>query len=80
MQSDTVDKGYAWVIALSGTLLMFFQASFFSIFGVIFVELVEYFKETKATIAWVGGCQQLVFGLSGKMPSLISLSGCCSHY
>ena len=68
---DTVDRGYAWVVAVCGTFLMALQASFFSVYGVIFIELVEYYGTTKSVVSWIGAIQQLVFGLSGKIELLL---------
>ena len=68
------DGGYGWVVALSGMLLMVIVSSFFSVFGVVYMEMVEYYNTDKVVIAWVGATLQFVFGVAGRYVTLCVLS------
>jgi hypothetical protein len=60
------DGGYGWVVAFCGMALTALQISYFSVYGAVYVELVQYFDSDKATMAWIGGIQQCMFGVSGE--------------
>ena len=60
------DGGYGWVVALCGMAFTALQTSHFSVFGAVYIELVEYFDSDKATISWIGAVQQCMFGISGE--------------
>lgn len=68
------DGGYGWVVVGAGTLLVVLQASYFSVYGVIYLHLVHHYHTSKSVISWVGAVQHLVFGTSGK-----SANAGCTH-
>ncbi|ELU03901.1 hypothetical protein CAPTEDRAFT_228659 [Capitella teleta] len=61
------DGGYGWVVALCGMAFTALQTSYFSVYGAVYIELVDYYSSDKATISWIGAIQQCMFGVSESL-------------
>lgn len=64
-----LDGGWSWLVVLGSFLSQFVVMGVNNIFGLLYIDLLEEFKESKATTAWVGS---LAFGLLFIMGPLTS--------
>ena len=85
------DKGYSWVILAASTALSILVSSYYSTFGIYYVEFLEYFEADKTELSWIGACQMVMVGVAGaylpynNFPSLSTSQTdptalvCCNH-
>ena len=71
MGSVPPDGGYGWVICILTMFLGMLQSSTFALYGVIFLDLVEYFQVNKADVTWVGAITMLASGVGGKFELIL---------
>ena len=71
--STTPDGGWGWVVVLSSFLLQALAMGLTYTFGVMFVVLLDEFKESEAVTAWVGSLQPALVDASGMFFSLFLL-------
>ena len=60
------DGGWGWVVCFATFLCMTIMDGILFSFGVFFLQLLEYFKESKGKTAWVGSTLMGMHMLLGK--------------
>ena len=61
------DGGWGWFVVLGAFLLQALTVGTAYTFGVIYVELLDVFGESKSTTAWVGSIQMFLLYFSGML-------------
>lgn len=59
------DGGWGWVVVASSFILQGLTIGITYTFGVIFVDLLEYFGESQSTTAWIGSIQPALLYFTG---------------
>lgn len=78
-QQDKPDEGWGWVIVLCSLVISLIQDGVSFSFGLIYVELLREFGESKSKTAWVGAFFLSVPLLAGPIASaLVERFGCCA--
>ncbi|XP_055602409.1 uncharacterized protein LOC129751125 isoform X2 [Uranotaenia lowii] len=71
------DGGYGWVVVFSSVMISLIMDGVSFSFGLIYMELLNYFGESKSKTAWIGSLFIAVPLLSGPiMSSLVDRYGC----
>lgn len=71
------DGGYGWIIVLSSLVVSLIADGISFSFGLIYTELLDYFKESKSKTAWIGSLFLAVPLLVGPiMSNLVDKYGC----
>ena len=63
---DQPDTGYAWVILAANFVLHLLAGSGLAPFGILLVEYLEQFNQSKASTAGIAAARLATWGLSGK--------------
>lgn len=66
------DGGWGWAVVLASFIISFIADGVSLSFGVIYVELIEYFNESKSKTAWVGSLFFAIPLLSGPIASALA--------
>ena len=61
-----VDRGWAWVVCTSAFLLQLLTLGIMFTFGIIYEDLLVYFKEKRGTTAWIGSIQPALIYATGS--------------
>lgn len=64
------DGGWGWFVVMASFTLQALTIGITYTFGVIFVDLLDYFKEGQSTTAWIGSIQPCLLYLTGKIHML----------
>jgi hypothetical protein len=51
------DGGWGWVIVVASFILQALSVGIAYTFGVIYVKLLEFFKDSQSSTAWIGSIQ-----------------------
>ncbi|XP_065222500.1 uncharacterized protein LOC135847046 [Planococcus citri] len=71
-ESKAPDGGYGWVIVFASFMVNLIADGVTFSFGVIYVELVDYFGEGKSKTAWIGSLFAAIPLLSGPFASYLT--------
>ncbi|CAH1954282.1 unnamed protein product [Acanthoscelides obtectus] len=66
------DGGWGWVVVFASFIVNLIADGITFSFGVIFVEFLHYFGETRGTTAWIGGVFMAMPLLSGPVASFLT--------
>ena len=70
------DGGWAWVVVISSFILIVLTVGITFSFGVIFVDLLDYFEESQSTTAWIGSIQAFLLNFTGQFEGQYQNSRC----
>ena len=59
------DGGWGWLVVFASFLLQVLTIGITYTFGVIFVDLLDYFKESQSSTAWIGSIQPALLYFTG---------------
>ena len=60
------DGGWGWVVCFGSFMLQALTIGITYTFGIIFVELLEYFDTTEAEASWIGSIQPCLLYFTGE--------------
>ena len=63
---DKLDKGYAWIIMIAGTVSNFLQSASYTTLGILYVEYLDHFGESSTKTAWINAVHLACNGLMGE--------------
>ena len=61
------DGGWGWLVCFGSFTLQALTVGITYTFGIIFVELLDYFKTTESTAAWIGSIQPALLYFTGVL-------------
>ncbi|XP_064620628.1 monocarboxylate transporter 12-like [Lineus longissimus] len=67
------DGGYGWVVCAASFYATFLTAGTIMCYGVIYVEFLDYFRETRTKTSWIGSLTLMSFSLAGPLSSVLSI-------
>ena len=62
------DGGWGWVVCFASFMLQALTIGVTYTFGIIFVELLDYFDANEATASWIGSIQPCLLYFTGESP------------
>lgn len=71
-ESTAPDGGWGWVVVIASFMIHLIADGATFSFGVIYVELLQYFKESRGYTAWIGGLFMAMPLLSGPLASSLA--------
>lgn len=60
------DGGWGWMVVIASFVLQALTIGITYTFGVLFVDLLEYFQEGQSTTAWIGSIQPCLLYFTGQ--------------
>ena len=63
---EVPDGGWGWAVCFASFLLQLLTIGITYTFGILFVDLLEYFGESEATTAWIGSIQPCLLYFTGE--------------
>lgn len=60
------DGGYGWVVVFAGFMLQTLTKGITYTFGVLFVDLLDFYQAGASTTAWVGSIQAALLNFTGE--------------
>lgn len=68
----SISKGWGWVIVAASFIVNLIADGATFSFGVLYVELLDYFKESRSYTAWIGSLFMSIPLLSGPLASSLT--------
>ena len=65
-QEKEVDRGWAWVVVAAGFYVHFIGAGTIMCFGVLYVELLDYFPEPRSVSSLIPSITGISFSFAGQ--------------
>ncbi|XP_074650907.1 monocarboxylate transporter 13-like [Tubulanus polymorphus] len=66
------DGGWGWVVMIGMFFMQIMAASNAMCFGVLYMELLDYFRESHATTAWIGSLNVTCFSFTGFFTAILT--------
>ncbi|XP_064618658.1 monocarboxylate transporter 12-like [Lineus longissimus] len=67
-----IDHGWAWAVMIAAFFIQFAAAGTIMCYGVLYVEFLDYFGESRASTSWIGSLNITTFSIAGFIASVLS--------